>query len=313
MSRSERIAFAGTPAFAVPSLASMIEAGFDVGLVLTQPDRPAGRGRRLAASPVKQHAQKRSIDVHQPRRLDDPGLLDTLGPRPDVLVVVAYGLLLPQWLLDWPRRACINVHASLLPRWRGAAPMQRALLAGDEETGVSLMHMTRGLDAGPVYARRAVSVGRTETAAELHDRLAPLGAELLVECLPAILAGRLGAEPQDDSAATYAPKLDKRDAALDWREPGEALARRVRAFNPWPVAESTLQDGRRLRIWQAVPLTDAALEPPGTVVRSGPDGIDVATGQGRLRLVLIQPPGGKAMTAAAYLAAHSLEGAAFVC
>jgi len=306
------LAFAGTPDFAVPCLAGLGRCDVEITAVLTQPDRAAGRGRKLTPSPVKRSALELGAAVHQPARLDDAALLGSLGPRPELLVVVAYGLLLPQWLLDWPRLGCVNVHASLLPRWRGAAPIQRALLAGDTRTGVSLMRMTRGLDCGPVYAQGALDIVVDETAGELHDRLAALGAALLIANLENLLAGRLVAEPQDDAEASHAPKLTKDEAVLDWRASAEQLARCVRAFNPWPVAESTLDDGRRLRLWRAQVLAGAADAPPGRIVAAGVDGIDVATGRGRLRLTSVQPPGAKPMPASAYLAAHALEGASFV-
>lgn len=309
---SARIAFAGTPGFAVPCLAALARSGAAIPFVLTQPDRPAGRGRRLAPSPVKQQALEIGVAVHQPERIADRRLLESLGAPPDLLVVVAYGLLLPPWLLDWPRFGCVNVHASLLPRWRGAAPIQRALLAGDARTGVSLMQMTPGLDSGPVYARRALAIDPAATAGDLHDQLAELGAALLGEALPALLNRQLAAEPQDETEVTLAPKLSKREAVLDWHQTAVLLARAVRAFNPWPVAESTLTDGRRLRIWRAEPLPTDAGAAPGTVVATGPDGIDVATGRGRLRLTRVQAPGAKPMPASAYLAAHALEGVTFV-
>jgi methionyl-tRNA formyltransferase len=235
------------------------------------------------------------------------------GEAPDLLLVVAYGRLLPQWLLDWPGRGCINIHASLLPRWRGAAPVQHALLAGDRRTGVSIMQIAAALDEGPVYARRATDIEEQETAGDLGARLARLGAELLGDVLPDILAGRLRAEPQPSEGVSYARKIGKADAALDWTAPALDLARRVRAFNPWPVAESRLSDGRRLRIWEARPLEREAGAAPGVIEAAGPEGIDVATGRGTLRLRRVQPPSAKAMDASAYLAAHSVEGLRFVC
>jgi methionyl-tRNA formyltransferase len=307
-----RVAFAGTPEFAVPSLRALIDAGAGVASVHTQPDRPAGRGRRLTASPVKQLAASRGIAVLQPARLDAAACAELPEPRPDLLVVVAYGLLLPPWMLDWPRIAAVNVHASLLPRWRGAAPIQQAILAGDRETGVSLMRVAASLDTGPVYARRATAVDPGETAGALHDRLAGLGAGLLRAALPGILDGTLVPEPQREAEACYAPKIDKGDAILDWREPARALARRVRAFNPWPVAEARTPDGGRLRVWQAEPLGAPAGGAPGTIVATGADGIDVATGDGRLRLLTVQSPGGRRMSAAAWLTAHSLDGVVLV-
>ncbi len=310
-SEPARIAFAGTPDFAVPALAALIAAGYELSAVLTQPDRPAGRGRRLTASPVKRLAVGKGVTVLQPARLDEAARGALPLPPPDVLVVVAYGLLLPGWMLDWPRLAAVNVHASLLPRWRGASPIQQAILAGDETTGVSLMRIARRLDTGPVYGRTATRIEAGETAGQLHDRLARLGADLLTGSLPAILAGTLEPVPQDEAGACYAPRIEKRDAVLDWSQPAAALARRVRAFNPWPVAESRTTAGERLRIFEAEAVAAAARAPAGTIVATGPCGIDVATGDGILRLTSVQPPGGRAMSAAAYLAAHPLAGVSF--
>jgi methionyl-tRNA formyltransferase len=308
-----RIVFAGTPEFAVPSLRALVAAGAIVPLVLTQPDRPAGRGRRLTASPVKRAASELGLHVAQPATLRGSELLSELGPSPDLMIVVAYGLLLPRALLEWPRRGCVNLHASLLPRWRGAAPIQRAVLAGDSETGVSVMQMDAGLDTGAVHLVRSTAIGPRETAGELHDRLAVLAADALREVLPALLEGTSVAEPQRSDRATLAPKIAKSEGVLDWHAAAEALARRVRAFNPWPMAEATLRDGRRLRVLEAESLAAAhASAAPGTILSATRDGVDVATGHGVLRVIRLQPPSGRAMTAEAYLAAHSLEGAAFV-
>jgi methionyl-tRNA formyltransferase len=312
LSLPARIAFAGTPEFAVPALHALAAAGARVPLVLTQPDRPAGRGRRVTASAVKVAAQGLGLPVAQPHTLRGAGVLDALGAAPDLLVVVAYGLLLPPAMLAWPRLGCVNLHASLLPRWRGAAPIQNAILSGDAVTGISLMQMDLGLDTGPVLATSSVAIGPRETGGELHDRLADLGARVLADALPALLAGRLRAAPQANELATLAPKIAKGDAPLDWRRPATELERRVRAFNPWPVAEALLDDGRRLRIWDAVAGAAPAGVRPGAIVAARPDGIDVATAAGALRLLRIQPPSGNAMDAGAYLAAHSLEGASFV-
>jgi methionyl-tRNA formyltransferase len=313
MSRRDLIAFAGTPEFAVPSLQALLDAGFEVPVVLTQPDRAAGRGRRVAMSPVKALAQERGLRVRQPVSLPrDRELAGDWEPAPDLLVVAAYGLLLPQWLLDWPRVAAVNIHASLLPRWRGAAPIQYSILAGDLHTGVSIMKMELGLDSGPVYAQERTAIGSEETAAELHDRLSTLGARLLLNALPGILDGSLHPTQQDASAVTYAPKIAKQQARLDWREGAAVLARRVRAFNPWPVAEGCLDDGRILRIWRAHALDEPAAAEPGTIVSAAPEGIDVATGDGRLRIETLQPPGSRPMAAQAYLNAHSLTGNRFV-
>jgi methionyl-tRNA formyltransferase len=312
VSVAARIAFAGTPQFAVPTLEALVAAGADVTLVLTQPDRPAGRGRHLAASPVKSAAATRGLRIAQPQSLKSPGVLEGLGPAPDLLVVVAYGLLLPPQMLAWPRLGCVNLHASLLPRWRGAAPIQHALLARDETTGVSLMRMERGLDTGAVYLVRPTPIGARETAGELHDRLAVLAAQTLAAALPGLLAGELTPAPQQESLATHAPKIAKADAVLDWRRGALELDARVRAFDPWPVAETRLDDGTRLRVWRAEPLDAGVAARPGAVVAAGPAGIDVATGNGVLRLTKVQPPSGRVMDAAAYLAAHALDGAAFV-
>jgi len=301
------IVFAGTPDFAVPTLDRLIDAGRRPVAVYTQPDRPAGRGRRPRPSPVKQRAEQAGIPVLQPASLRTPDAQAELAAlAPDLLVVVAYGLILPQAVLDIPRLGCVNVHASLLPRWRGAAPIQRALLAGDATTGVTIMQMEAGLDTGPMLARREIPIGAQDTAGDLHDRLAVLGAELLVEVLPDIAAGRLTPVPQDDAAATYADKLSKDEAPLDWQRPAAALARQVRAFNPWPVAETRLA-GRILRIWQAEALPGPTAAAPGEIVAAGRDGIDVATAEGVLRLIRLQAPGGRPLPAADFLNGHPLR------
>jgi methionyl-tRNA formyltransferase len=228
------------------------------------------------------------------------------------MVVIAYGLLLPRAWLEWPRLGCVNLHASLLPRWRGAAPIQRAVLAGDATTGISVMQMDAGLDTGAVHLTRSTSIDAHETAGMLHDRLAVLAAEALLAGLPSLLAGTSVAVPQRDELATLAPKLSKAEAQLDWRKPAGALERQVRAFNPWPVAEAALSDGRRLRIFEATAFGDAPVAQPGTIVAVGRAGVDVAAGDGVLRLRRIQPPSARAMDVEAYLAAHSLTGVAFV-
>ena len=297
----------------MPALDRLAALGAAIPLVLTQPDRPSGRGRKLRPSPVKRAAERLGLRVGQPAALDDPALAEAWTSPPDVLVAVAYGLLLPQWLLDWPRSGCINVHASLLPRWRGAAPIQHAILAGDDQTGVSIMRMEAGLDTGPVYATCAVDVGLGTTAGGLHDTLSELGAALLGDVLPGILDGRLTPRPQAEESATHAGKIVKSDARLDLNTSAVALERRVRAFNPWPVAEARLTDGRRLRIWQAAAFDSDVDETPGTIVAASTAGIDVATGSGLLRLERIQAPSSAVIEAGAYLAAHRLEDVSFVC
>lgn len=310
---SARVVFAGTPGFAVPTLEALAGAGLQVSMVMTQPDRRAGRGRSLRQSSVKQAAVELGLALLQPERLDD-AFRQRLGreQRPDALIVVAYGLILPEWMLEWPRVAPINVHASLLPRWRGASPVQQAILAGDAETGISIMRMTRGLDAGPVYRQVRTPVGNTETAGELHERLAALGAATLTETLPAILEGTLGARPQDEAGATYAPRIGKRDALIDWTDSAIAIERRIRAYNPWPVAETTTATGQRLRLWTAEAQPRSVRDAPGTVVDAADGAIDVATGDGIIRIRRLQPPGGREMSAEAYLAAHDLKGTVFV-
>lgn len=306
-----RAIFAGTPEFAVPGLKALNDAGVTIDAVMTQPDRPAGRGRMITESPVKRLAKDLGIPVLQPQSLDNEFRSGLPDARPDILVVIAYGLILPQWLLDWPTIAPINVHASLLPRWRGASPIQQAILSGDRETGVSIMRMTRGLDCGPVYCERNLAIGQTETAGELHDRLSVAGASLLVDALPSILSGTEEPEAQNDELATYAPKIEKRSAVLDWQLTAAELARQVRAYNPWPVAEARTVFNQRLRIWQAEAVGDIHGMDPGTVAVA--DGVlEIAAARGWLRLGQVQSPGGRVMSAAAWLAAHDLRGTRFV-
>lgn len=303
-----RLIFAGTPDFAVPSLRALIEAGYPVVAVYTQPDRPAGRGRQLRASPLKVRAQAAGIPVRQPTTLRDPAVQAELAAwQADLLIVAAYGLILPPEVLAIPRLGCLNVHASLLPRWRGAAPIHRALLAGDAETGISLMRMEAGLDTGPVFIRAAFPIERGMTGGELHDALAMLGGLTLRAALPEVLADRLTAQPQDEALATYAAKLSKSDLELDWSRPALELERQVLAFNPYPVAQTGL-DGQTLRVWRAVADEESTSAPPGTVVREGPSGIIVAAGSGTLRLTEVQLPGGKPLPAAAFLNARQLLG-----
>ena len=299
-----RIVFAGTPDFAVPCLRAAAQRG-EVVAAYTQPDRPAGRGRGLAASPVKLEAIARGIPVLQPESLRRRASQQALRElAPDLLVVVAYGLILPQVVLDIPRYGCWNVHASLLPRWRGAAPIQRAIQAGDAETGVCLMQMEAGLDTGPVLLEQRTPIGDTDTGGQLHDRLAEMGAQVLADGLGLLRAGiRPVPRPQPEQGASYAHKLDKAEARLDWSRPAEELARTVRAFNPWPVAEAQVA-GERLRIHAAVALPLAHAAVPGTLLAAGREGIDIACGQGALRLRVVQREGGRAITAAEWLNAR---------
>ena len=301
---SLRIVFAGTPAFAVPSLRAAASRN-EVVAVYTQPDRPAGRGRALTPSPVKLEAIKRGIPVLQPESLKSQLAREALAAlQPDLMIVVAYGLILPQKILDIPRHGCWNVHASLLPRWRGAAPIQRAIEAGDSETGICLMQMEKGLDTGPVLLPSPLPIGESETAGQLHDRLAELGAQVLADGLGLLRAGmRPVPQPQPETGVTYAHKLEKGEAKLDWSQPAQQLANKIRAFNPWPMAEAELA-GERIRIHAAVAMPLAHGQPPGRVLFAGRDGIDVACGQGALRIRVLQREGGKAITAADYLNAR---------
>lgn len=308
MTKPLEIIFAGTPEFSVPPLTALLGTRHKVLAVYTQPDRPAGRGRRLTASPVKRLALEHSIPVLQPNNFREEADLQQLqGLQADLMVVVAYGLLLPERVLAAPRLGCINIHASLLPRWRGAAPIQRAILAGDRETGITIMEMEAGLDTGPMLLKKSCTIAAEDTGGILHDRLSALGAEALLQALLGIADGSLKAQPQDASQAVYAAKLSKSEAAIDWTQAAQELGRQVRAFNPWPVAQTNLGD-RVLRIWEAEPLPGGAGALPGMILACGQDGIDVATGQGVLRIKNLQLPGKRAMGAGEFLRAHSLAG-----
>jgi methionyl-tRNA formyltransferase len=275
----------------------------------TQPDRPAGRGQQVTAGPVKRCALEHGIPVEQPTTLRDPATLDRLrGWSADVIVVVAYGLLLPAEALQAARLGCVNIHASLLPRWRGAAPIHRAILAGDAQTGVAIMRMEEGLDTGPVLSERATAIGERDTSATLHDRLAALGAQALLDVLPGLAAGTISARAQSLDGVTYASKIRKEEARIDWSKQAAEIDRQVRAFNPWPIAETSLH-GQQLRVWEAMPIDIQHEAQSGAVVAASDAGIDVATGAGCLRLTRVQLAGRKAMPAAEFLRAHGVDGA----
>lgn len=295
-----KLVFAGTPVFAATHLEALLtQTRHQVVSVYTQPDRPAGRGKKLQPSPVKSLATAHRIPVHQPPTLKTQAEWELLAAHmPDLMVVVAYGLILPPQVLTIPRLGCINVHASLLPRWRGAAPIQRAILAGDKETGITIMQMDRGLDTGPMLLKLTCPIVNDDTAASLHDRLAHLGAEAIVAALDQL--SELTPVPQDETEASYAAKLTKQEAIIDWQHPAEVLDRQIRAFNPWPVAQTSVK-GQTLRIWAAQPRSDDNQASPGTVIQCDKQGIDVSCGRGVLRLTQLQPAGSKSMDVAAFL------------
>jgi methionyl-tRNA formyltransferase len=306
-----KIIFAGTPEFALPVLQVLLDSSHELVAVYTRPDRPSGRGQRLTESPVKRLASRLALPVCQPGTLRDrdaQAALDAL--KADLMIVVAYGLILPPAVLAMPRLGCINVHASLLPRWRGAAPIQRAILAGDRETGVCLMQMEAGLDTGPVLASAACPIEPDDTGGRLHDRLSVMGAQLLKENLDQIARGELEPRVQNDSQASYADKLEKAEAMIDWTMSAEQIARQVRAFNPWPVAE-TRYSGRQLRVWEARPVAMATERPPGMVLAAGKSGIDVACGVGALRILTVQLAGARQVSSIDFINAHPLDGVRF--
>jgi methionyl-tRNA formyltransferase len=314
-----RLGFAGTPQFAIPALDALVRSRHRVAAVFTQPDRPAGRGQTLHMSPVKQRAVELGLPVHQPDSFKTHDASATLGSMElDALVVVAYGLILPASALGIPRLGCFNIHASLLPRWRGAAPIQRALLAGDAATGVTIMRMQAALDSGPMLAVREVPVSDRDTAGTLHDRLASLGALLVVETLDAVANGIEHEWAQPSTGVSYAEKIRKVEAIIDWSADAPSICRRVRAFNPWPIAETTM-NGAQLRVWEAevalpaklldAPGAGSQAVPPGAVVAVGDDGIDVACGQGALRILRLQLAGRKPLAAREFIKAQRLTGA----
>lgn len=298
-----KILFAGTPEFAIPPLKALLGSGHEVIGVYTQPDRPAGRGRKLTASPVKALALESGLRVFQPVSLKgEPEQRELQALQPDLMVVVAYGLILPAAVIETPPLGCVNIHASLLPRWRGAAPIQRSILAGDAETGVTIMFIEPRLDAGPMLHKKSVCIERRESAGELHDRLAILGAAALMETLPALESGSIQADIQNEGEVTYAAKIGKEDARMDWNCPALELERKVRAFNPWPVAETTL-DGQTLRIWRAEASGEATTLSPGHIIK-GRETLDVATGHGVLRILELQLPGARRISARDFLNAQ---------
>ena len=302
------LVFAGSSEFAVPSLERLAAHGHRLAAVLTQPPRPAGRRRKLMPTPVQQAAETLGLDVRTPSTLRDEAVQRDLSDwSPDALVVVDYGLMLPEAVLGIPRLGCINGHASLLPRWRGAAPVERAILAGDEQTGVCVMAMERGLDTGPVFLSKAIDIGEEETAGELRERLADLCAAALCEALPLIASGELTAVPQADEGAVYAAKLTTGEACLDWSRPAADLARQVRAFNPRPGGYTDL-DGERMKILEASCLDEGPQGEPGRVVRAGPEGIDVAAGAGILRIRRLQMAGRRPVSAREFVNASDPAG-----
>ena len=302
---SLKIIFAGTPDFAVPALKALVESRHQVSLVLTQPDRPAGRGMKLKASPVKELANEHGIAVFQPETLKDADAQARIAAeQADVMIVAAYGLIIPTIILNMPRKGCYNIHASLLPRWRGAAPIQRSLLAGDKETGVTIMEVVPALDAGAMISKGVLPIGERDTAQSLHDGLAGLGAKLMLEAMDRLAeTGVLEAEPQDEALVTYAEKLQKSESSIDWYRSATDISRQVRAFNPFPVAQSLFQ-GEVCRIWMATAQPGQA--EPGQITELGA-AILVGTGKGLLSIEELQFPGGKRLAVRDFLAGRKLK------
>ena len=300
-----RLIFAGTPEFAALALQALLDAGHDIPLVLTQPDRPAGRGMKLKASPVKEIALAHHLQVAQPENLKTDSSRQIIqDTRADVMIVAAYGLILPQVVLDMPRLGCVNIHASLLPRWRGAAPIHRAIEAGDTETGITLMQMDRGLDTGAMLTRAVLPILDSDTTGSLHDRLAALGAREIVRLLPELAAGTVSAAPQDDTQACYAAKIGKEEARLDWTRPALELDRRIRAFNPFPGAFGLLE-GNPLKIWLARPAPGAGA--PGRILAISDGGLLIACGEGALEVMEVQKAGGRRLPISAFISGHPLK------
>jgi methionyl-tRNA formyltransferase len=315
MNKSLKLIFAGTPEFSVPALYALHAAGHEIVAVLTQPDRPAGRGQKLKASPVKVAALDLGLDILQPSSLRKAKIKKHIRSlQADAMIVAAYGLILPQSVLDMPHLGCINIHASILPRWRGAAPIQRALEAGDKMSGITIMQMDAGLDTGDMLSRHPIEVGQHDTSQVLHDKLAKLGAEAIVKSLTLLAAGDIKAEEQNDSEATYANKLHKSEAQIIWSESAEVIERKIRAFNPWPCA-FTYYENNPLRVWKSNILDleskPSAINPIGSVIHSAAEGIDVQTGCGILRMHEVQEAGRKRLTVDQFVNAHDLSGYQF--
>lgn len=303
-----RIIFAGTPDFAVPALQALLDSEHEIRAVYTQPDRPAGRGRKLTPSPVKALALTAGLPVYQPENFKEtPDLEQLKAFDADLMVVVAYGLILPQAVIDTPHLGCINIHGSLLPRWRGAAPIHRAIMAGDTETGITIMRIVKKLDAGDMLHKEICPIGEYDTSSDLHDKLAQMGAIGLINVLTQICNGTVNAEPQDEALVTYAHKLEKAEAVLDWSKSALELDRQIRGLNAWPVAQ-TLYRSAVLRVWRAIILDSAIKLSPGEIHSDGKHHLDVGTGDGVLRLLELQLPGGKRIETSAFLNAHSVVG-----
>ena len=310
MSKSLKIIFAGTPDFAATALRACIDSKHQVCAVFTQPDRPAGRGRKIKLGPVKQLATDVAIPVFQPQRLEQEQFTQIENLQADVMLVSAYGLLLPKQVLHIPKLGCVNIHASLLPKWRGAAPIQRAIIAGEQKTGISIMQMVEGLDAGPVLQQFACNIETTDTGSSLHDRLAKISAKEIVAVLENLQAGKLTAYPQTESDVSYAKKINKQEANIDWQQSAIEIERLIRAFNAWPVAYTYLGP-KRMRIWQAQVSDTCSDKPSGAILNNNKQSIEVVTGEGVLKLTAIQLEGGKVISAHDFVNAHNISGHRF--